>query len=132
MFCSRDFFLLHDNAPAHKAASVCQSLIQKKKKECYKLLSSPVLSRFISARLFSVPQVENEVKRNPICGCFCANVCIYASGAYFELKKICVFLTCLRFLKLSVLKLLDRTVYVCTLYCNITARRPFTKLPLKT
>jgi hypothetical protein len=23
-FCSRDFFLLHDNAPAHKAASVCQ------------------------------------------------------------------------------------------------------------
>jgi hypothetical protein len=21
--CSRDFFLLHDNAPAHKAASVC-------------------------------------------------------------------------------------------------------------
>jgi hypothetical protein len=23
-FCSRDFFLLHDNAPAHKAASACQ------------------------------------------------------------------------------------------------------------
>jgi hypothetical protein len=23
-FCSRDFFLLHDNAPAHKAASVSQ------------------------------------------------------------------------------------------------------------
>ena len=23
-FCSRDFFLLHDNAPAQKAASVCQ------------------------------------------------------------------------------------------------------------
>jgi hypothetical protein len=23
-FCSRDFFLLHDNAPAHRAASVCQ------------------------------------------------------------------------------------------------------------
>jgi len=23
-FCSRDFSLLHDNAPAHKAASVCQ------------------------------------------------------------------------------------------------------------
>jgi len=28
-FCSRDFFLLHDNAPAHKAASVCQFLTQK-------------------------------------------------------------------------------------------------------
>jgi hypothetical protein len=25
-FCSRDFFLLHDNARAHKAASVCQFL----------------------------------------------------------------------------------------------------------
>ena len=23
-FCSREFFLLHDSAPAHKSASVCQ------------------------------------------------------------------------------------------------------------
>ena len=29
-FCSWDFFLLHDNAPAHKAASFCQFLTQKK------------------------------------------------------------------------------------------------------
>ena len=30
-FCSRDFFfLLHDNASAHKAASVCQFFTQKK------------------------------------------------------------------------------------------------------
>jgi len=28
-FCSRDFFLLHDNAPVHKAASVCQFLTLK-------------------------------------------------------------------------------------------------------
>jgi hypothetical protein len=28
-FCSRDFFLLHDNVPAHKAASICQFLTQK-------------------------------------------------------------------------------------------------------
>jgi hypothetical protein len=28
-FCSPDFFLLHDNVPAHKAASVCKFLIQK-------------------------------------------------------------------------------------------------------
>jgi histone-lysine N-methyltransferase SETMAR len=28
-FCCRDFFLLHDNAPAHKAASVCQFLTPK-------------------------------------------------------------------------------------------------------
>jgi hypothetical protein len=27
-FCSRDVSLLHDNAPAHKAASVCQFLTQ--------------------------------------------------------------------------------------------------------
>ena len=63
-FCSRDFFLLHDNAPAHKAASVCQFLTQKNVTTLY----HPVLSRFISARLFSVPQVENEVKRTPLCG----------------------------------------------------------------
>jgi len=31
-------------------------------KKCYKPLSPPALSRFISARLFSFPQVENEVK----------------------------------------------------------------------
>jgi hypothetical protein len=30
-FCSRDFFLLHDNAPAHKAASVCQFVTPKKR-----------------------------------------------------------------------------------------------------
>ena len=30
---------------------------------------TPVLSRFISARLFCVPQIENEVKRAPISGC---------------------------------------------------------------
>jgi len=28
-FCFRNFFLLHDNAPAHKAASVCQYSTQK-------------------------------------------------------------------------------------------------------
>ena len=29
VFCCWDFFLLHDNVPAHKAASVCQVLTQK-------------------------------------------------------------------------------------------------------
>jgi len=65
-FCSRDFFLLHDNAPAHKAASVCQFFTPQK---FYNSSSPPELSRFISARLFSVPQVENEVKKTPLCGC---------------------------------------------------------------
>jgi hypothetical protein len=64
-FCSRDVFLLRDNAPTRKAASVCQYLTPKKS---YIPLSPPVLSRFIPARLFSVPQVENEVKRTPLCG----------------------------------------------------------------
>jgi hypothetical protein len=32
-------------------------------KKCYNPLSAPLLSRFTSARLFSVPQVENEDKR---------------------------------------------------------------------
>jgi hypothetical protein len=35
-------------------------------KKCYNPLSPPVLSRFVSTRLFSVPQVENEVKRTPL------------------------------------------------------------------
>jgi len=28
-----------------------------------------------------------------------AKACIYANGAYFEYKKVCVFLMCLRFFK---------------------------------
>ena len=61
-FCSRDFVLLHDNAPSHKAASGCQFLTQNK---CYNPLSPPVLYRFISARLISVPQeaVTDELKK---------------------------------------------------------------------
>jgi hypothetical protein len=79
-------------------------------KKCYNPLSTPVLS----TRLFSVPQVENEVKRTPHCTLWmllrskkpmtdelkkvqkeefsvafqklydCAKACIYANGAYFE------------------------------------------------
>ena len=37
--------------------------------KCYNHLSPPVRSRFTSARQFSVPQVENEVKRTLLCGC---------------------------------------------------------------
>jgi len=90
-------------------------------KKCYNPISPPVLSRFISVRLFSIPKVENEVKRTSLCG-FAeiqeavtdelrkvqkeefsvafhklydhAKACIYANGAYFEFKKkkMCVFL----------------------------------------
>jgi hypothetical protein len=37
--------------------------------------------------------------------------CIYASGTYFELKNVCIFLICLPFLKNQSLIILDRTVY---------------------
>ena len=74
------FFLLHDKAPAHNAAIVCQFLTQEK---CYNPLSPPVLSRFISDRLFSVPQVENEVKRTPLC-----DVAEIQEAVTDELKKV--------------------------------------------
>jgi hypothetical protein len=54
-FCCQDFFLLHDNAPAQKAESVCQFLTQK----MLTPLPHPVLSTFTSARLLDAPQVEN-------------------------------------------------------------------------
>jgi hypothetical protein len=44
VFCSPDFFLLHDNASAHKAASVCQFLIPKNVTTLYHTLYSPDLS----------------------------------------------------------------------------------------
>jgi hypothetical protein len=47
-FCSRDFFLLHDNAPAHKATSLYQFL---SKKYVTTLYPPPILSRSISVRL---------------------------------------------------------------------------------
>jgi len=78
-FCARDLFLLHDNAPAHKAASVCQFLNQKK---TYNLLSALTLSRFISARSFSV-EVESEVGNTPLCGCYWD-----PEALIFELKKV--------------------------------------------
>jgi len=61
-FCSREFSLLHDNAPTYKATIVCQFLTEKK---CYNPSSPPVLCRFISARLFSLHQVENQVNPYP-------------------------------------------------------------------
>jgi hypothetical protein len=58
-FCSRDF-LLHDNAPAHKAASFYQFSTQK----MLQPLSPPppVLSRFISPDCFLLPKLKMELK----------------------------------------------------------------------
>ena len=57
-FCFQDFILLHDNVPAYKAASVCQFLTQK----MLQPFITPVFSRFISARLFSVPKLKMKLK----------------------------------------------------------------------
>jgi hypothetical protein len=49
-FCSRDFFLLQGNAPAHKDASVCQFSTQK----CYNPLSpSRTLQIYLRQSIFS-------------------------------------------------------------------------------
>ena len=112
----------------------CKCLPIVDPKKCYNPLSPPVLSWFISVRLYSVPQVEKEVKRTLLCGCCWdrrshnwwikegpkrrflaafqkphdrANASIYATEAYFELKKRYVS----SIFKKSVLKLLDHTVY---------------------
>ena len=78
-FCSQVFFLLHDNAPAHKAARL--PIFDPEK--CYNPLSPPILSRFISARLICVPQVENEVK-----GLHVADVAEIQEAVTDELKKV--------------------------------------------
>jgi len=43
-FCTREFLLLHDNAPAHKAASVCQFFTPKNVATLYHPLHCPDLS----------------------------------------------------------------------------------------
>jgi hypothetical protein len=44
VFCSQNFFMLHDNVPTHKAASVSQILTPKNVKTLYHPLYSPDLS----------------------------------------------------------------------------------------
>ena len=64
-FCSRDFFCCTIMRPSTKL-QVFANFWSKKMLQPF---ITPVLSRFASARLFYVPQVENEVKRAPLCGC---------------------------------------------------------------
>ena len=136
-FCSQDFFLLHDNAPTHKAARVCQFLTQKIVTTLFQPLNSPALSLpdyFLFPKLkmklkelhfVDVAEIQEaitgelkEVQKEDFLAAFqklsnCTKACIYASRAYFELKKkryvssSCFF----DFLKKkSFLKLLDHTV----------------------
>jgi len=57
-FCWWDFFLLRDNASAHKAAYFCQFMTQK----MLQPFVTPIFSRFFPARLFPVPQVEMKLQ----------------------------------------------------------------------
>ena len=114
-FRSRFFFLLHDNAPAHKAASVCQFLTQKNVTIIY---HPPLLPRLSPPNYFLFPKLKTKLKglhfadvseiqeavtdevkkaqKEEFSADFQklydrAKACIYANGAYFELEKICVF-----------------------------------------
>ena len=113
-FCSRDFFLLHDNVPAHKIASVCQFLTPKNVTTLHHLPYSPdlfppdyftlaklkiKLKRLHLADVAEIQEaVNNELKKvqqEEFSAAFHklydrAKACIYASGAYFEYKKICL------------------------------------------
>jgi len=51
-FCCRDFFLLHDNAPAHKAASVFKFLTQKNGKP---LITPHTLQIYLRQTIFCSP-----------------------------------------------------------------------------
>ena len=58
-FCSRDFFLLQDNAPAHRAASVCLFLTPKNVKSLNHTPNSPDLS---PPDYFLFPKLKMKLK----------------------------------------------------------------------
>jgi histone-lysine N-methyltransferase SETMAR len=59
VFRSRDFFSLHDNAPAHKAASICQFLTHKIITTLYRPPYSPDLS---PPDYFLFPKLKMKLK----------------------------------------------------------------------
>jgi histone-lysine N-methyltransferase SETMAR len=79
-FCSRDFFLLHDNAPAHKAASVCQFLTQKNVTTIYHPPCSPDLS---PPDYFLIPKFKMKLK-----GLYIADVAEIQEAVTDELKEV--------------------------------------------
>jgi hypothetical protein len=122
--------LLPDNAPAHKAGSVCQFLTQKIVTTPFYPQYSPDLSlpdyflfpkfKLKLERLHFVDVAEiqeavtdelKKVQKEAFLAAFqklydCSKACIFANRAYFELKKG----MCHQFLKNSILKHLTRTV----------------------
>jgi len=118
MRSARDFFLLHDNAPAHKVASVCQFFTPKNVTTLYHPLYSPDLSLpeyFLFSKLkmklrglhfVDVAEIQEvitdelkKVQKEEIPAAFQklynhAKACIYANGAYFELNESYVSSSC--------------------------------------
>jgi histone-lysine N-methyltransferase SETMAR len=106
-FCSQDFFLLQDDAPAHKAASVCQFLTPKSVTTIYHPcspdLSPPEYFLFPKLKLklkglhfADIAEIQEavtdelqKVQKEEFSAAFQklyhrAKACIYANGAYFE------------------------------------------------
>jgi hypothetical protein len=79
-FCSSDFFLLHDNAPAHKAASVCQFFTPKNFTTLYHPSYSPDLS---PPEYFLFPKLKMKLK-----GLHCGDVTKIQEALTVELKKV--------------------------------------------
>jgi histone-lysine N-methyltransferase SETMAR len=79
-FCSQDFFLLHNNAPAHKAASVCQFLTQKNVTTLYHLPYSPDLS---PPDYYLFPKLKKKLK-----GLHFADVAEIQEAVTDELKNV--------------------------------------------
>jgi hypothetical protein len=82
-FCSRDLFLLHDNAPAHKAAGVCQFFNPPPPpKKCYYPLSPPYSPDLSPPDYFLFPKTKMKLK-----GLHFANVAEIQEAVTDELKK---------------------------------------------
>ena len=79
-FCYRDFFLLHDNAPAHKAARVCQFSTPKNVTTLYRSPYSPDLS---PSDYFLFPKLKMKLK-----GLHFADVAEIQEAVTNELKKV--------------------------------------------
>jgi len=78
-FCCRDFFLLHDNAPAHKAASFCPFLTPK---NVTTLCHSPYSTDLSPPDYFLFPKLKMKLK-----GLHYADVAEIQEAVTDELKK---------------------------------------------